>query len=56
MNKIHAYLSLSLSLSLSPSLSREKLRGGGCTNYRKRGGVCRRHGAYRTIHDEFTAL
>jgi hypothetical protein len=28
----------------------------GCTNYAKRGGVCRRHGAYRNNNEESTAF
>lgn len=28
----------------------------GCTNPSKKRGLCRRHGAYRTLHDESTAF
>ena len=28
----------------------------GCTNYSQRGGVCKRHGAYRNPHEESTAF
>eukprot|EP00985_Skeletonema_marinoi_P035048 scaffold45473_cov175-Skeletonema_marinoi.AAC.1 len=32
------------------------LKTEGCTNQAKRGGVCKRHGAYRNAHNESTAF